>query len=459
LPSNVRAGRTLRVLPNGSVFLTGHDPQETGTDPDTNDIYDVAKGSWSTTAPQAFRSTSMTWAPTALGDLAMVGANKTQGAGAETRVERFDPIAPNAIPPIAYDPGSNGRNFPAWSLVGTGRLFVTGGDAGGGNPIVLGNIHADAFFFSDGAFDGARATIDSAPSTAAGGDTITLQGQRLDTRNQESPLAFWTPDNGEIVLPMTVTSFGSSIVNVLVPATVYAGPGWLHVVNGGIATNSVPLAIAPSNNGVACRYDAECATGVCADGFCCNRTCDKACEACSARRKGLNGGPDGACGAVTPGKDPDGKCFVEQGGNCDDTAACDQAKKLTCSSGRCCDSPCNTDPCLSCAVQGKEGTCTLIDKCNSTCDGDHTIVQAGQPPQDCAPFRCDGTSCRSTCASVNDCVDGAVCTQDGVCAAPPHVAGSSETFFGCTMGRSTRDGGFAIVLALLALLRRRACRT
>ncbi|HEY8077105.1 MAG TPA: hypothetical protein VIF62_23425, partial [Labilithrix sp.] len=158
---------------------------------------------------------------------------------------------------------------------------------------------------------------------------------------------------------------------------------------------------------------------------------------------------------VTPGKDPDGKCFAEKGEHCTNDTTCDGTNKLHCVSGVCCDSPC-AGTCQSCTLANKVGTCTIDPSCQQTCDGDHTLVPNGQPPTDCAPFKCSANECLKTCASVNDCVAGAVCTLDGICAAPPNVSPSSETFLGCGVSRARSGSAVAIFfLSLIALARRR----
>ena len=59
-------------------------------------------------------------------------------------------------------------------------------------------------------------------------------------------------------------------------------------------------------NGTTCATGAECSSGNCVDGFCCNLPCSGLCQACSAAKKG--GGSNGSCGAVAPGTDPDNEC-------------------------------------------------------------------------------------------------------------------------------------------------------
>jgi hypothetical protein len=60
--------------------------------------------------------------------------------------------------------------------------------------------------------------------------------------------------------------------------------------------------------GEACGKDAQCASGFCVDGVCCNNACEGLCQACS-----LDAGAakDGSCGPVT--------VLVQDLGTCDDT--------------------------------------------------------------------------------------------------------------------------------------------
>jgi MYXO-CTERM domain-containing protein len=67
----------------------------------------------------------------------------------------------------------------------------------------------------------------------------------------------------------------------------------------------------PAPGGAACTVSAECASGFCVDGVCCEDACSMPCQACSATKKG--GGADGVCGPVAAGTDPDGDCPIDGG--------------------------------------------------------------------------------------------------------------------------------------------------
>jgi hypothetical protein len=84
---------------------------------------------------------------------------------------------------------------------------------------------------------------------------------------------------------------------------------------GGLAcVNNVCGALV--EQGDPCMGDAECVTGNCADGVCCDLACDAPCMACTAAK---TCGVDGACKLVTAGTDPDTECNGNNvcfGGSC-----------------------------------------------------------------------------------------------------------------------------------------------
>ena len=59
-------------------------------------------------------------------------------------------------------------------------------------------------------------------------------------------------------------------------------------------------------NGRQCVVSADCDSGFCVDGVCCNSSCTGACNACSATVKG--NGVDGVCGPIELGDDPASEC-------------------------------------------------------------------------------------------------------------------------------------------------------
>jgi MYXO-CTERM domain-containing protein len=179
--------------------------------------------------------------------------------------------------------------------------------------------------------------------------------------------------------------------------------------------------------GTKCARDAQCGSGFCTDGVCCEARCDGQCQAC---------GSGGTCAPVTG--DPVGMrtpCAGDAGEAC--SGACDGTVTATCAypAGEvvCRDAACDAGVatvvahCTSagaCAPEqsvtcknGCEGTICAGDAClvNSECkDGEHCIAGT------CAPQGDDGAACGAAgdCSS-GFCVDGVCCESacDGQCQA------------------------------------------
>ncbi len=162
-------------------------------------------------------------------------------------------------------------------------------------------------------------------------------------------------------------------------------------------------------SGQPCVSGAECSSGFCIDGLCCDGACDGACEACDLA------GAEGSCSAVPAGSDPDAECA--SGERCDGAGACllvDGAAcraSAECLGGSCVDEVCCADAecpgtCRSCAVPGVEGRCAFF-------------TRGSDPEAECeGAAACDGSGgCAanegSTCAEGADCLSGAC--ADGLC--------------------------------------------
>lgn len=161
--------------------------------------------------------------------------------------------------------------------------------------------------------------------------------------------------------------------------------------------------------GETCASGADCLSGSCADGVCCDTTCEGACRACDLPGRG------GVCSFVPAGQDPDVECPV--GEACDGAGACDlllgnpcvdggDCPGGLCVDGVCCDAPCG-GACQACDLPGSEGTCAP--------------VPAGQDPDgECgAGATCDGAG---GCVPVCDPVD------------PPRYASSPVVRYACAFG-------------------------
>lgn len=163
---------------------------------------------------------------------------------------------------------------------------------------------------------------------------------------------------------------------------------------GAVCVGNICKALAA--NGAACAVGAECQSGSCADGVCCNTACAGLCVACSAAKKGS--GPDGACGPIAVGMDPDDDCAVQPPSTCGTTGFCNGggACQLWAQGLGCGGAVCNGN-----VVQG------LICNGQGSCVNDAAGV-------DCAPYLCGAGTCKNPCLSTADCVAGFTCTN-GVC--------------------------------------------
>jgi hypothetical protein len=188
------------------------------------------------------------------------------------------------------------------------------------------------------------------------------------------------------------------------------------IADVGAAPASRDGGVVPSSANASCTIAAQCASGFCVDGVCCDAACDGSCESCAQT------GKVGTCAPVKNASD-DG-C----GGDsiCDAASACRTAlgKACTtsneCASDSCVDGVCCGSTvcgeCQSCAVPGSEGTCAPVakytDDADTKCSGVGTCDGVGG----CRAK--NGTMCAgdAECTSLH-CVDGVCCNQacDGTC--------------------------------------------
>jgi hypothetical protein len=211
--------------------------------------------------------------------------------------------------------------------------------------------------------------------------------------------------------------------------------------------------------GKACKGNADCGSGQCFDGVCCNVACGGQCQACS---KALNGVADGTCGAIPEGSAPKaacpkvgdvcgvgGKCRCGDGqkdgaesdvdcgggvcGVCPGGKACgaqgDCAANTFCVDGFCCNSACSgtCQACSSALSVGADGTCSDVkpgldphDTCKlgngaEVCGPAHKC-QCTDGAQDGAEtdVDCGGNVCGVACADGKGCLVATDCTS-GFC--------------------------------------------
>ena len=177
-----------------------------------------------------------------------------------------------------------------------------------------------------------------------------------------------------------------------------------------------------------CRECDASSPGGCVDGFCCNAVCGGVCAACSAAKKGS--GPNGVCGPIGNGSDPDGECAAAAmsscglDGQCNGGGACELWPSGT---------VCNPARCVG-------GTQFAAD----TCNGSGTCNPGASVP--CGKYVCGAVICKSTCANDTECTDANdYCDQTGHCVARKAKGGTCDLVADCkSTGCRECDGTTAV---------------
>lgn len=154
------------------------------------------------------------------------------------------------------------------------------------------------------------------------------------------------------------------------------------------------------SNGSSCSDGSDCASGFCADGYCCNEACKEACYTC---------GPDNATTPLVAGT-----CAPVVAGTPDPHGGCVDKGASSCSTdGRCVGggSSCETYP---------QGTVCRPSACGSglwtpaaQCDGAGTCAQ-GSSSTACPSGACDSAMHSCGCQADVDCPSGGLC-KNGSC--------------------------------------------
>jgi hypothetical protein len=149
-------------------------------------------------------------------------------------------------------------------------------------------------------------------------------------------------------------------------------------------------------DGAPCLSGAQCASGRCIEGVCCDEACGGGCRSCLGKE---TGGKDGACAPVQAGRDPDDDCTPTGPETCGADGTCDGAG--------------------ACRLWGREVVCVPASCEASTlsperrCDGKGACT-AG-PTIACAPYACAAGKCKGACSSEADCASGSFCAAGGTC--------------------------------------------
>jgi hypothetical protein len=172
--------------------------------------------------------------------------------------------------------------------------------------------------------------------------------------------------------------------------------------------------------GQACARGAECQSGFCVDGVCCDTACEGTCQACAAALK-EGGGADGVCGPALTATDPHDDCADEPLLGCDRNGLCDgkgscalYAAGVVCQPATC--------------VSDAQGGFRLGE---FVCDGSGTC-QASEGAS-CGAFGCEQGVCKTSCAGDDDCAEEAYC-GGGLCVARKPLGGGCQEARECLGG-------------------------
>lgn len=171
-------------------------------------------------------------------------------------------------------------------------------------------------------------------------------------------------------------------------------------------------------NGAACTgyTNAECASGNCVDGVCCDDACDGLCESCLSTQTGQT---TGNCKPILASAGSTGDCGDNGAASCGQNGVCDGAGA--------CQLYANGTQCADVGVCASETARYVPDTCNGT----GSCVDKGT--QNCATgYSCQNGACNTQCTSDANCASnywcdtvtkvcvadraqGASCARDAVC--------------------------------------------
>jgi hypothetical protein len=238
-----------------------------------------------------------------------------------------------------------------------------------------------------------------------------------DWRPEIVPSVVFLPAAGGPAVPCPVLQRADDRLLVRAPRAAIHGPGWLHVVVMGVASEGQPVRVAPVAQGQSCGHDGECATGWCAEGVCCDRRCDSGCESCRAR---LDGGLDGVCSPLPPQSEPRFGCLPGSVAEvCGPTGVCDGLGA--------CELPPTSTACSTASVPSgvcAGGRCVVAPRARCSDDGARVLQPDGTEAR-CEPFLCRDGACLTTCRSRLDCAPGLRCSEAGSCTAAPVDEGAA----------------------------------
>lgn len=479
-PKQGRQLPSLTALADGRVLLFGGMETNVGGGDalSTAELWSPSTATWSS-APSASEPRDMHTATLlADGRVFVVGGRALVSAVLASAV-LFDPVAGAWSSPFP----ATARYWHTATPLRDGRILIAGGDKIQGGPAAEIFDPATLSFTAAGTM--LAVPYGHAATALPDGDVLVVGGWVGVAESRSAQLFSPGANQAWTKLPdMARTRFRPTLTAL--PA---AGDTMRALAAG---TSTTVEILTGTKRAAACVANADCMTGHCEDGVCCDLACG-GCRACVTAKR--VGGPDGECLVIPRGNDPDDDCPTETPESCGRSGACDgagacrlHAKGVACGPNTCsensfymtwsetrptrdglgkCDP--HTKECLS-----APRSCTPGIGCDT-----NSVPDAGPPPdapsgptwscadatraissdgeeQFCAPYRCMSGVCASSCYDSSQCSGGTRCVS-GRCVTDTAPAAANAG--GCTSTRphapSAMGGAIALALAVGAAARRR----
>ena len=454
--SKARTWHSATLLLSGKVLVAGGSD---GTTQKSALLYDPQKGTWSV-ADSMLTARNRHTATRLIGGQVLVvgGVNKTAGGSAGlSTAEVYNPASGHWT---STDSVVTGRSRHSATLLttgaGAGKVLLVGGY---GKGIYLSSAELyqpkTGKWSSAGSMKAVRAYhaatmlnfgADAGKVLVTGGSYLYSKIQVLDTVEIfDPPSGAWALAGAMNCQRATHTATRLSSGAVLVTGS--------NTTQGKCAITGE---IYQPTSGQQCTKNTDCFAGHCVDGICCETACQGSCLECVATSGKIGtaskcqfvayGKPDTK--ATTPCAAPsfcDGKgfCFKTNGVACTKDSLC--VSKF-CVAGLCCDKLCD-GPCVSCAIKGKEGTCSarpINTACSvsepKACNGKgKCLLVNGQKcgaDSDCISDICkDGFCCDRACDKI--CESCKLAGLQGYCAQLP----AKTDLEGECIGKDAKCGG------------------
>ena len=435
--STNRSAHTATLLANGKVLVTG------GVYTRSAELYDPVTEKWTPTMSMVAVRSSHTATLLASGSVLVAGGAYS---GSLASAELYDPATGKWT---ATGSMAEGRYIHTATRLGNGAVLVSGGFSNSKNK-ELGSV--ELYHPATGTWTAVGSLAVGRRSHAAallGDGSVLVAGGVKSGGPAFKSVELYDPTKA------TWTAVSGMATGRVFFEAVTLGSGMVLVASGTTAELYDPT------SGLTCSKAADCASGFCVDGICCETACADVCKICKVQK---NMGRCVFIAAATQDTYPGNNCAGAKA--CDGKGVCKLANGQVCTSGslcgsgfcvdgRCCASAC-TATCKSCAVSGSLGTCSNLPahqpdpvataQCTGVmaCDGKGACKKvAGQSCSvagQCVDGRCvDGVCCGSACAAT--CKSCAVTGSLGSCANV--LAGKPDAFpvGACTTTRACDGKG------------------